>query len=132
MSKLPDYSGSINDPPASKEEKLEKFIKNLKDITTPTLGSLSETQKAIFNVCVDLMGLLLIKNCRYGNSALEPLGIFSKELTRDGGILVRIDDKLNRVKNSSSVRKNDVVDLLGYLVLLCVKSEWTNLLDLID
>jgi len=46
--------------------------------------------------------------------------------------LNRIDDKLSRIKNSEELRKNDVVDLMGYLVLLCIKKGWMNFKDLID
>jgi hypothetical protein len=63
--------------------------------------------------------LLISKNAKYGNSALEPLGVFS-QLSAKQGLLVRIDDKLKRIKNGSLERDDeDVVnDLIGYLVLL--------------
>ena len=59
------------------------------------------------------------KNVKYGNSALEPLGIFSK-LSPEEGLMIRIDDKLKRIKNGSLDKDDeDVVnDLIGYLVLL--------------
>lgn len=62
--------------------------------------------------------LLISKNRKYGNSALEPVRIFSKS-DQSEQILVRIDDKLSRIKNSSLDEDEDVVkDLIGYLVLL--------------
>jgi hypothetical protein len=63
--------------------------------------------------------LLISKNAKYGNSALEPLGVFS-QLSAKQGLLVRIDDKLKRIKNGSLEKDDeDVVnDLIGYLVLL--------------
>jgi hypothetical protein len=63
--------------------------------------------------------MLIAKNQKYGNSALEPLGVFS-QLSAKEGLLVRIDDKLKRIKNGSLERDDeDVVnDLIGYLVLL--------------
>jgi len=63
--------------------------------------------------------MLISKNLKYGNSALEPLGVFS-QLSAKEGLLVRIDDKLKRIKNGSLERDDeDVVnDLIGYLVLL--------------
>ena len=63
--------------------------------------------------------MLIEKNLKYGNSALEPLGVFSK-LSAKEGLLVRIDDKLKRIKNGSLEKDDeDVVnDLIGYLVLL--------------
>lgn len=85
----------------------------------------------IKQTCDSLNRLLQEKNKRYGNSALEPLGIFNKESASDG-IMVRLDDKLMRVKNSSELRKNDVSDIMGYLVLLCIDKGWDNFDDLID
>ena len=75
--------------------------------------------------------MLLEKNKRYGNSALEPINIYSYEnsLTAIG---VRIDDKLSRIRNSVCMRKNDTADLIGYLILLCIKMEWIEFEDLID
>jgi hypothetical protein len=63
--------------------------------------------------------LLISKNAKYGNAALEPLGVFSK-LSPEQGLLIRIDDKLKRIKNGSLEKDDeDVVnDLIGYLVLL--------------
>jgi hypothetical protein len=67
----------------------------------------------------EIRELLIAKNKKYGNSALEPLGVFS-QLSAKEGLLVRIDDKLKRIKNGSLERDDeDVVnDLIGYLVLL--------------
>jgi hypothetical protein len=63
--------------------------------------------------------MLVEKNRKYGNSALEPLGVFS-QLSAKEGLLIRIDDKLKRIKNGSLEKDDeDVVnDLIGYLVLL--------------
>jgi hypothetical protein len=67
----------------------------------------------------EIRNLLISKNLKYGNSALEPLGVFS-QLSAKEGLLVRIDDKLKRIKNGSLERDDeDVVnDLIGYLILL--------------
>ncbi len=67
----------------------------------------------------EIRDLLIAKNLKYGNSALEPLGVFS-QLSAKEGLLVRIDDKLKRIKNGSLERDDeDVVnDLIGYLILL--------------
>lgn len=91
----------------------------------------SEAQKKITTVCTALTYFLVAKNKRYGNSALEPQRVFSRA-DADEQIKVRMDDKLSRVKNSDELRKNDVVDLLGYLVLICVANDWLNFDDLID
>ena len=75
----------------------------------------------IAKTCDDIRDLLLKKNRAYGNSALDPVRIFSKASTKEQ-ILVRIDDKLNRIKQGhSSLDDEDVIqDLIGYLVLLRV------------
>lgn len=68
--------------------------------------------------------MLINKNIKYGNSALEPLGVFS-QLSAKEGLLVRIDDKLKRIKNGSLDKDDeDVVnDLIGYLVLLKINAK---------
>lgn len=70
-------------------------------------------------VLEEIRDLLIAKNQKYGNSALEPLGVFSQLSAKDG-LLVRIDDKLKRIKNGSLERDDEDVinDLIGYLVLL--------------
>lgn len=70
------------------------------------------------NVLGDLETLLLQKNAKYGNSALEPIRVFSKGSAQEQ-LLVRIDDKLSRLRNTNIDEDEDVLtDLLGYLVLL--------------
>ena len=73
----------------------------------------------VTQVLEEIQNLLIAKNQKYGNSALEPLGVFSK-LDAKEGLLVRIDDKLKRIKNGSLERDDEDVinDLIGYLVLL--------------
>ena len=68
---------------------------------------------------LEIRELLVSKNLKYGNSALEPLGVFS-QLSAKEGLLVRIDDKLKRIKNGSLEKDDEDVinDLIGYLVLL--------------
>jgi hypothetical protein len=76
-------------------------------------------QEEVHDVLQEIEDLLVAKNEKYGNSALEPLGVFS-QLSAKQGLLVRIDDKLKRIKNGSLEQDDeDVVnDLIGYLVLL--------------
>jgi len=76
-------------------------------------------QEEVHDVLQEIEDLLVAKNEKYGNSALEPLGVFS-QLSAKQGLLVRIDDKLKRIKNGSLEKDDeDVVnDLIGYLVLL--------------
>lgn len=69
-----------------------------------------------------MCSLLEYKNEKYGNSALEPLKMFSGKCK----VGTRIDDKLARIKNGKELKKNDVADLIGYLMLTCVENGWDN------
>jgi hypothetical protein len=82
-------------------------------------------------VCRELAFFLKIKNARYGNSALEPVQVFS-HATPDEQMNNRMDDKLKRIKNSDEHRMNDFVDLAGYIVLKCLNNGWTNFEELLD
>lgn len=95
---------------------------------------IDNTQKQINEVCDSIKNFLLTKNQKYGNSALSPLNIFVKSHgdQTHNNIEQRLDDKIARIKNSDILRKNDVVDLIGYLILLCIKNDWTDFYDLID
>jgi hypothetical protein len=95
------------------------------------LPEVTDTQKNIIKVCDALKEFLLEKNRRYGDSALHPLKVFSK-LDAENGIRIRLDDKLKRIQNSEELRKNDCIDIQGYLVLFCVDKGWTNFSDLLD
>lgn len=75
-----------------------------------------------------LLKMQKAKDKAYGNSALKPLNIFAKHHPYGA----RIDEKLARVKNSKELRKNDVADIIGGLVLICKDKGWTNFEDLID
>lgn len=95
-------------------------------------GPPKPSREAQITSILDSMGELLItKNKRYGDSALTPLGIFSKK-NAEASICTRLDDKLSRIKNSNVIRKNDVSDIMGYLVLLCIDQEWFDFAELID
>jgi hypothetical protein len=83
---------------------------------------MNDTEQQINAVCNQIKTLLLLKNKAYGDSALEPVRIFSKNSPVDG-LLVRIDDKLSRIKNMgvSSASEDTLMDLIGYLVLLKIQ-----------
>jgi hypothetical protein len=77
-------------------------------------------EKQVDEVLLSIRGMLVEKNQAYGNSALEPVRIFTKADPVEQ-LLVRIDDKLSRIKNGD--KTEDVVkDLIGYLILLKIKS----------
>jgi len=81
---------------------------------------MTDTQFEIAKICDDIKELLLYKNLKYGNSALNPIRVFSSSDTTEQ-LLVRIDDKLNRIKHGENILYDDedvIQDLIGYLVLL--------------
>jgi hypothetical protein len=107
----------------------------------------ANTQELISAVAHNLGELVVEKNKRYGDSALNPLRIFARhvqplpsatgtdilnEIQSYNQILTRLDDKLKRIQNGGELLKNDVADVMGYLILLCVHQDWTDFSDLID
>ena len=87
--------------------------------------TMNETELKISVVCDDIKELLIHKNRKYGNSALKPNRIFSK-CSATEQLLVRIDDKLNRIMKGAGLLATDedvVKDLIGYLVLLKISME---------
>jgi hypothetical protein len=71
----------------------------------------------ILKECLEIANLLINKNISYGSSFDKPINIFSNA-TPGEQILVRIDDKLNRIKNGKEYATEDtVLDLIGYLTL---------------
>jgi len=62
--------------------------------------------------------LLLEKNLKYGDSATNPIRVFSKASPVEQ-LNVRIDDKLSRIfRGDNSEEDEDVdLDLIGYLIL---------------
>lgn len=77
--------------------------------------------KAIEKRCMAILSMLQTKNRAYGNSATDPVRIFSRCST-DEQLRVRIDDKLSRLaKGDPDAFGEDVIeDLIGYLILLLV------------
>jgi hypothetical protein len=82
------------------------------------------TRNKIKEKCKELEDLLLMKNARYGDAALDPLNIFSKA-NAVAGIKVRIDDKLKRIQNAGLVdaTEDTLQDLAGYLILLMIAKD---------
>ena len=74
--------------------------------------------KNVRSVLMNIEQVLILKNRKYGNSALEPKRIFSRADPVEQ-LRVRIDDKLSRVMSDQQDEDEDVeLDLIGYLVLL--------------
>ena len=84
-------------------------------------STLTETQKKIIDVCEEMRDLLLYKNAKYGDSAINPKGIFYKGGSTNS-ILIRLDDKIGRIMSNTEEkpRVNDVADIIGYCTLLLI------------
>jgi hypothetical protein len=81
------------------------------------------TVNDINRVCNEIKDLLMQKNLAYGDSALDPVRIFSKADPTEQ-LLVRIDDKLSRFSRGKEYPgDNDINDLVGYLILLKIAKE---------
>lgn len=81
------------------------------------MSKVAQTQIDIATTCEEIKELLLEKNRKYGDSALNPVRVFSKSDTLEQ-IRVRIDDKLSRLRNQQTDDDEDAIsDLIGYLVL---------------
>lgn len=81
------------------------------------------TQNDISRVCHSIAEFLINKNIAYGDSALDPVRIFSKANSIEQ-LLVRIDDKLSRfARGTDYPGDNDIDDLIGYLILLKIAKE---------
>jgi hypothetical protein len=90
---VPQATISVNEPVKSFEDRVGKVLDTIE-------------------------GMLIDKNRKYGDSALNPVRIFSKASPVEQ-IRVRIDDKLSRVASGQLDDEEDVIDdLIGYLVLL--------------
>jgi hypothetical protein len=72
--------------------------------------------------CAEIKDMLLVKNQAYGDSALNPVRIFSQSDNVEQ-IKVRIDDKLSRLARGQAAGEDVLLDLVGYLVLLMVAQE---------
>lgn len=95
----------------------ERILVLRTDALAPT-----DTQAAIAEVCDELKQKLLAKNIQYGDSALNPVRIFSKASVKEQ-LLVRIDDKVSRLARGDDSLEPDeeiIGDLAGYLILLLV------------
>ena len=86
---------------------------------------MNDSERDISRICDDIKTMLLKKNIMYGDSALRPIRILSKSNVIEQ-LLVRIDDKLNRIKQGQNLIMDDedvVTDLIGYFVLLKIAIE---------
>ena len=84
---------------------------------TKALYSCDKFENEVTDICNELAKLLVEKNRKYGDAALNPKQTFSKASPIEL-INVRMDDKLSRIKNAQTDDDEDPEwDLMGYLVL---------------
>ena len=84
---------------------------------------MNNTVNDINRVCNLIKDMLMEKNLAYGDSALDPVRIFSKANNVEQ-LMVRIDDKLSRFSRGREYPgDNDIDDLIGYLILLKIAKE---------
>lgn len=99
------------------------------DRSNETIGSEDEKwNQSLKNHLKEIGTFLIQKNRKYGNAALNPCRIFSKT-NKVEQLLVRCDDKLNRIKNRQNDEDEDPIkDLIGYLILIlvCLNIEENN------
>lgn len=130
-----EYDGISTKPDnnvnTSIEDKIKDEINKLLIENNDGSTIITTFEKNLNSILNSISKFLKEKNKRYGNSALEPSNMFFKGNSEEG-LRIRIDDKLKRIKNSDVLRKNDIVDLIGYLIILCITKKWFTFDEFID
>jgi len=96
----------------STQEKIKRFVMDFNKLLESTKC------KGLF---LKIGDVVIYKNRKYGDSALSPINIFSK-INATNSITIRLDDKINRIINAKTLRKNDIADMIGYLILYAVSN----------
>ena len=74
----------------------------------------------------NLCNLLEYKDKQYGSAYKTENNVFGKGVSAEVHLCTRINEKLNRIKNSKELMKNDVTDFYCYIILLCKIKGWDN------
>lgn len=91
---------------------------HLKKALSQSLTPQERFNADVSEILEEIAALLEEKNRKYGDSALNPSRIFARSDAVEQ-IKVRMDDKLNRIRNAQDDEDEDVVkDLIGYLIIL--------------
>lgn len=99
----------------------EEDITHIRDLGEQ-LG-ISSFGENVRRITTQIAELLIEKNAAYGDSALNPIRVFSKA-DRIEQLNVRIDDKISRIQRGSEYGDEDTeMDLIGYLVLRKIARE---------
>jgi len=105
-------------PAQATEEPMPRVVRQQQPQSTQPHGP-TPFEVAVRNELWEIGSMLIAKNAAYGNSALDPMRVFSRASPIEQ-LLVRIDDKLSRVRSGVRAQDQDDVtlDLVGYIVLL--------------
>jgi hypothetical protein len=87
------------------------------DVPSPGAGFRTPFALDLDCVLAEVRAMLVSKNLAYGDSALNPVRVFSQANPVEQ-LRVRIDDKISRLMRGSVCGEDTTGDLLGYLVLL--------------
>lgn len=109
------------------KSEIEIVSRNTFDPSSLSPWSETPTQQKIKDILSGMTDLLLYKNKKYGDSAINPKKIFYKGDSTNS-ILIRLDDKIGRVMSNTEEkpRVNDVADIIGYCTLLLVSMGITS------
>lgn len=93
----------------------------MKGLMDDPFGDATPTQRKIREITDAMKDLLLYKNQKYGDSAINPKKVFYKGDSTNS-ILIRLDDKIGRIMSNTEdkPRVNDVCDIIGYCTLLLI------------
>ena len=119
--KVPKTGSNINTDPDTVKLSDAYMRAHLKEVLY------TDTQQKLIDVLDGMKSLLLYKNKKYGDSAINPKKIFYKGDSTNS-ILIRLDDKIGRVMSNpdDKPRVNDVADIIGYCTLLLVSMNVTS------
>lgn len=88
-----------------------------------TVHDISSFEQSVRRITDQIADLLIAKNKAYGDSALNPIRVFSKS-DRIEQLNVRIDDKISRIQRGTDFEDEDTErDLIGYLILKLIAKE---------
>lgn len=115
--KTPKTGSNVKPAPASEINISEDIASRINRL----YRELPPTQQKIHEIMGAMTDLLLYKNQKYGDSAINPKKIFYKGDSTNS-ILIRLDDKIGRVMSNTEEkpRVNDVCDIIGYCTLLLI------------
>lgn len=106
---------------AGRRMTVEEYLEESEAIDALCRGETPDRFEPIVRgVLLEIGDTLVEKNRAYGDSALNPVRVFSKADTTEQ-LRVRIDDKLSRIARGHDYGNEDTIrDLIGYLVLILI------------